>query len=90
MKNVVNPLFFGQFELISLFVYWVLYSKRTEQLGFQLAIPLSFEILAIQPDLVSWGIALVLVPFIINLLLKFLGVVEILLTNGYEVLELKR
>ena len=88
MKDVVNPPFLRQFELVSLFAYWVLYSKRTEKLGFQLAILLSSEVLATQPDLVARGIALRLDSFIVGLLLKFLGVVEILLANGHEVSEL--
>ena len=64
--------------------------KKTEKLGFQLAIPLSSEVLATQPDLVARGIASKLDSLIVGSLLKFLGVVEILLANGYEVLELGR
>ena len=50
----------------------------------------SFKVLAIQSDLVTWGIVLRLDSFIMGLLLKFWGVVEILLINGYKVLEFKR
>ena len=64
--------------------------KKDWKLGFQLAIPLSSEVFATQPNLVTQGIALRLDSLIVGLLLKFLGVVEILLTNGHEVLELKR
>ena len=46
--------------------------------------------LAIQPDLVARGIALRLDSLIVGSFLKFLGVVEILLANGHEVLELRR
>ena len=46
--------------------------------------------LATQPDLVAWGIALRFDPLIMGLLLKFLDIVKILLANGYEVLELER
>ena len=46
--------------------------------------------LATQSDFVAWSIALELDPLIVGLLLKFLGIVEILLANGYEVLELGR
>ena len=64
--------------------------KRTRKLGFQLAIPLNSEVLATQPNLVAWGIVLRLDSLIVGLLLKFLGVVEILLANGHEVIELGR
>ena len=43
---------------------------------------------ATQPDLVAWDIALWLDTFIMGLLLKFLGVVEVLLANDYQLLEL--
>ena len=43
-----------------------------------------------QPDLVFWGIALGLDPLIMGLLLKFLGIVKILLANGHEVSKLGR
>ena len=51
---------------------------------------LSFEVLTIQPDLVAQDIASRLDFFIVGLLLKFLGVVKILLANDYEILELRR
>ena len=46
--------------------------------------------LAIESDLIAWDIALELDPLIMGLLLKFLSVVEILLTYGYQLLELER
>ena len=55
----------------------------TEKLGFQLTIPLSFKVLATQPDFIALGIALRLDSFIVGLLLKLLCVAEILLANGY-------
>ena len=90
MKDVMNLLFFGQFELISLFAYCVKYSKRSKKLGFQLAILLTLEVLTTQLDFVAWGIALALNLFIMGLLLKFLSMVKILLVNGHEVLKLKK
>ena len=62
--------------------------KKTEKLGFQLTIPLSFEMLAIQPDLIAWGVASWLNTFIVSLLLKFLGVLKVLLANDYQLSEL--
>ena len=88
MKDVVNSPFLGQFELVSLFAYRVQYSKKTEKLGFQLAIPLSFEVLATQPYFVAWGIALWLDTFIMGSLLKLLRMVEVLLVNGHQLLQL--
>ena len=88
MKDVVNFLFLGQFELVSLFAYRVKHSKKTEKLGFLLAIPLGFEVFAIQPDLVAWGKASWLDIFIVGSLLKFLGVVEVLLAHVYQLSEL--
>ena len=88
MKDVVNPSFLRQFELVSLFAYWVQYSKKTKNLGFQVAIPLSFEMLATQPYFVAWGVALWLDTFIVGLLLKLLCVVEVLLANGHQLSEL--
>ena len=64
--------------------------EKTEKLGFQLVIPLGSKVLATQPDFVAQGIASRLDSLIVGLLLKFLGVVEILLANGHEVLELGR
>ena len=64
--------------------------KKTKKLGFQLAIPLSFEVLATQPDFVARDIALKLYSLIMDLLLKFLDMVEILLANVYKVLEIER
>ena len=46
MKNVVNSPFLKQFEIVSLFAYWVQHIKKTKKLGFQLAVPLGFEMLA--------------------------------------------
>ena len=57
-------------------------------MGFQLVILLSSEVLATQPNLVSQGIALELDLLIMGLLLKFLGLIEILPVNGYDILEL--
>ena len=51
---------------------------------------LNSEVLATQPDFITWDIALRLDLFIMSLFLKFLGVVKILLANGYEVLKLER
>ena len=53
MKDVINPPYLRQFELISLFAYWVKYLKKTKKLGFQLAILLSSKMLAIQLNLVA-------------------------------------
>ena len=64
------------------------YSKKAKKLGFQLVIPLSFEVFATQPDLVDRDIALRLDFLIVSSLLKFLGIVEILLVNGHEVSKL--
>ena len=64
--------------------------KKTKKLGFQLTISLNSKELATQPDLVTQGIALKLDSFIMGLLLKFLGVIEILLVNGHEVLGFGR
>ena len=61
----------------------------TKKLGFQLAIPFGFEVLTTQPDLVTWGVALWLDTFIMGSLLKFLGVVEILLAHGHQLSSLK-
>ena len=46
--------------------------------------------LATQPDFVARGIALKLDFLIVGSLLKFLGVMEILLINGHEISELGR
>ena len=51
---------------------------------------LSLEMLAIQLNLVAQSIALGLDPLIVGLLLKFLGVVEILLAYGHQLLEFGR
>ena len=64
--------------------------KKIEKLGFQLAIPLSFEVFATQLDLVAQSIALKLDSLIMGSLLKFLGMIKILLANGHKVLELGR
>ena len=64
--------------------------KKTKKLGFQLAIPLNFEMFATQPDLIAWDIASRLEPLIVSLFLKFLGIVEILLVNNHEVSKLGR
>ena len=51
---------------------------------------LSFKVLAIQPDLVARDIALRFNIFVICLLLKLLGVINILLIYGYQILELRK
>ena len=53
-------------------------------------IPLNLKVLAIQSDLVAQGIASGLDSLIVGSLLKFLGVVEILLANGHEISEFGR
>ena len=45
---------------------------------------------ATQLDLVAQGIALGLDLFIVGLFLKFLGMIELLLANGHEILELEK
>ena len=45
---------------------------------------------ATQLDFAAQDIALELNPLIVGLLLKFLGIVEILLANGHEVSKLRR
>ena len=60
----------------------------TKKLGFQLAILLSFEVLATQPYLVASGVASWLDTFIVGSILKLLCVVEVLLTSGHQILEL--
>ena len=51
---------------------------------------LGFKVFAIQLDLIAQGIALRFDLLIEGFFLKFLGIVEILLANNYEVLELER
>ena len=64
--------------------------KKTEKPSFKLAIPLNFEMLTTQLDLVAQSIVLGLDYLIISLFLKFMDVVEILLVNNYKVLEFKK
>ena len=75
MKDVENSPFLRQFELVSLFAYRVYHLKMTKELGFQLAIPLSFEVFAIQPNLITRCIASGLDSFIIAPFLKLLCMV---------------
>ena len=61
--------------------------KKTKKLDFQFAILLSSEVPATQPDPVAPGIASRLDSLIMGLVLKFLGVVKILLIYSHKVLE---
>ena len=56
------------------------------KLSFQFAILLDYELFITQPDFIAWSIALRLYSLIMGLFLKFLGVVDILLVNGYKIL----
>ena len=83
MKDVVNPPIYRQFKFVNLFAYWVQYLIKPNKLGFQLAITLGFEVFATISDLVAQGIALLFDIFILDLLLKLLGMVKILLAYSY-------
>ena len=61
--------------------------KRTEKLSFELAIPLSFEVLAILPDFVAWGVVFWFKTFVEYLFLRFLGMREVLLVHSHQFLE---
>ena len=61
-----------------------------EKFGFQLIILFSFDMFATQINFITQGIVLRLDSFIVNLFLKFLGMIKILLVNGYKVLEFRR
>ena len=51
-------------------------------------IPLHFEVFAVKPDFFARCIAWGLNSLIVGLLLKFLGVMKVLLTSHHQTLEL--
>ena len=63
--------------------------KKTEKHDFPFEILIKFEVFITQPDIVIWGITLWLKIFIMGLLLKFLSIVEVLLTRSQQFSELR-
>ena len=51
-------------------------SERSKKFAFELFVPLHFDVFAIQPDFLTWSIALIFYSFIIDSFLKQLLCME--------------
>ena len=74
----MNSLISQKLQLINLLPDKMEHLKRPKELYLQLAILLSLDILAIQPNFLAEDIASKLDSFIVSLFLEFLSIVEIL------------
>ncbi len=60
------------------------YPKRSKEFSLEFPIPLGFDIFAIQPNFVAWGIASRLRMLVVILLLKLLCMLEVLSADSHQ------
>ena len=80
----MNSLILRKLQLVGLLPDRVEHLERPKKLYLQLAVPLGFDKLAVQLDLLAEGVAPWLGFLIVCSLLEFLGVVEILATYNHQ------
>ena len=80
--------FLCKFEFVGLLANWMENSKKTKEFDFQLSIFFGFDIFTVQPNLIIKSIASRLCASIMGLLLKVLGMMEVLTVNQHEFLKL--
>ena len=85
----MNSPFFMKFQLVFLLPDRMEHLERPKELRFQLLVPLSLDILAVQPNFLARGVALRFDSLIISLFLKFLGMIEIFLANNHQFSEFR-
>ncbi len=64
------------------------YLKRSKEFSLKFLIPLGFDVFAIQPNFVAWGIASRLRMVVVISLLKLLYMLEILSADSYQLSKL--
>ncbi len=64
------------------------YSKKSKEFSIKFPIPLGFNVFAIQPNFITWGIVSKLYMLVMILLLKILYILEIFSIDSYQLLEL--
>ncbi len=84
----MNHPLFRKLNFISLFAHRMQYQKRSKEFSLEFLIPLGFNIFAIQPNFVAWGIASRLRMLIMILLLELLCMLEVLSTDSHQLSEL--
>ena len=84
----MNFPFFWKFEFVGLLANWIQNLKKIKKFDFQILILFGFDVFAIQPNFVFRSIASRLCIFIMSLLLKLLGVVEVFTANQHKFLKL--
>ena len=83
----MDPPLFRQFEFVGLAIYRVQNSKMPKKLRLQLPITFSFDIFAVQPNLLAQSITSRLSFFIMNSFLQFLGILQVLSACSYEIIK---
>ncbi len=63
-------------------------SERSKNLALKLLVPLCFNVFAIQPDLLTWSIAMALYSFVMGFLQQLLCVEKVLTVNFYQLSQL--
>ena len=85
----MNSPFLGKLQLVCLLPSRMEHSKRSKEFCLQLPVPLGPNIFTVQPNFLARRIALGFDSFIVSPFLKFLGMVEVFLTNNYQLIEFR-
>ena len=84
MKNIINSLFLRKLELIYLFSNKMEYSEQPKKLCLQLPVTLALDVFAVEPNFLARSIVSRFDSLIVNLLLKFLGMMEVFPANNHQ------
>ena len=88
MKNIINLSLFRKLYFVNLLTHRIQYPKMSKEFSFKFWILLVFDIFAIQPNFVAWGIAFRLSMLIVIFFLKLLCILEIFSADSYQFSEL--